>query len=226
MRAMATSKGFINEVSKHLAGFARKGRLLLRVPVEQMLQGIYFDSSSFSKGILYPTAFVQPLFVPRTHLIFTFGGRLSGNEGRGWDLESATKPELLVGEVVKSIETQAIPLFDTVREPIDLAVGTEHFPPELPSEFRWPGNDINVLEAAAYAWFLAGDSSQSRLTIERLEAQFHKEQYDAEWALDLFSRVQQFKKLLPDSSIAIQYLSNFRLQTAAALGIEDCLAKP
>lgn len=217
----------LTEISRSLRAFERNGRLLLRAPVGEMLQGIYFDSSSFSKQLFYPTVFVQPLFVPKDHMLFTYGGRLSGRQGRGWELADDNQAEVLQ-DLKRSIQTQAMPFLERIQEPIDLAIGTEHYPPELPEQFRWPSNDINVLEAATYAWFLSSDRKRSLRAIEKIQSQFLVEKYDTNWAQDLLDRVTAFKELVKtnDHRSAIERLSTFRLQTANALGLTQYLNNP
>jgi hypothetical protein len=220
------TRDLITEVASRLDGFKRKGRLVFRSPIHQVLQGIYFDTSSYSKELFYPTVFAQPLFVPSDSVFFTYGGRLVGGGGRGWELGSENGEDA-VGDVMKAIEQQALPFLDRMLEPIDFAVATEYYPAELPKEFRWPASDINVLEATAYAWFLSSNVGRSLCAIKRIESTFESERYETDWAQELLFRVLEFKKLLTkgDETRANHLLNRFRLDSANAIGVAEYLVE-
>lgn len=67
-----------------LPTFSCKGDLLYSIESEYLLQGICFESSSFSSTSFSIEVFIQPLYLPSDNIYFNFGKRL-GFLGKGYD---------------------------------------------------------------------------------------------------------------------------------------------
>jgi hypothetical protein len=91
-----------------LPGFAARRSLVYRRPVEYLLYGLSFDTSSFTSSRIYVEAFVQPLFVPAEGLTYTFGDRLGEDF---WDVDEAD-PGRTFAAVADVAERDALPFFE------------------------------------------------------------------------------------------------------------------
>src|SRR3954449_5399973 len=95
-----------------LPGFAARGGLVYRPPVDYVLRGLWFDTSSFTSSRIYVTAFVQPLFHSHQDLTFSYGFRL-GNDF--WDVdESDADPSFAA--IAEEVQRHAVPFFDQVTD--------------------------------------------------------------------------------------------------------------
>jgi hypothetical protein len=97
--------------------FAMHDTFIYRHPVGQILRGIHFDSSRWSKDVFYPAAFVQPLYVPRETLNLSYGVRLSRlGSSNLWE---RTAPSVEI-ELIDAIKREAAPIFECADTPQNL----------------------------------------------------------------------------------------------------------
>src|SRR5262245_24785188 len=89
-----------------------KNRLVVRVPLGNILCGVLFESSAFSKGAFCVDIFVQPLYVPSEHLVLTFGMRVPGQ----WEYDASVVDEL-APRVLRAVRDQALPFHQTHSTP-------------------------------------------------------------------------------------------------------------
>ena len=88
------------------------GPMIAIVPMGQILRGLNFDRSGWSKTAFYVETFWLPLYVPTEHIHFTFGNRIRDSRGvDGWDTVSPA----MLDELSAAIRRNALPFFDTVK---------------------------------------------------------------------------------------------------------------
>lgn len=101
-----------------LPGYDSKDALVYRRPIDDILCGLHFEGSSFSKTSFYANVFFQPMFVPAAHIHFTLGFRLrDGVISGGWE---ADEPNAVSNLTVAVVE-QAKPFLERVQNPLDAA---------------------------------------------------------------------------------------------------------
>ncbi len=146
----------------HLPGFRAKGWLLFTEPPRRLLRGFAFEGSGFDQSAFNVWAFVKPLYVPSTHVTFTFGGRLGtlqGGQERWWRLSENNEHEVM-SEVLAAIGDEGLPFLKQLESPADLAHkggAVTHAP-----------DNIRVMEAVAYSSILAGEYHDALETLDRL----------------------------------------------------------
>ena len=91
MRRQVVEKLAREYLLSDLPGFVVTRGIIHKMPIGGLLRGFWFDSSAFGKYVSYLYVFVQPLYVPRDHLVFTFGRRLECRLGflrsdKAWEL--------------------------------------------------------------------------------------------------------------------------------------------
>src|SRR5438552_1936158 len=102
----------------HLPGFRAKKSLVFAEPLEYLLRGFALESSGFGPSVFYLWVFVQPLYVPSTHIYFHFGRRL----GHGWDLDAnADNESEVMGQVLTRIKDEGLPFINRFESPADFA---------------------------------------------------------------------------------------------------------
>ena len=89
----------------HFTMFKQKGRLIFIDDTQELLRGIYFDSSSFIKDAYTVEAFIQPLYLKGEYLIFNFGDRIRDDIGHEWhSLEDKECSSLILVLVERGLE--------------------------------------------------------------------------------------------------------------------------
>ena len=186
-------------------------------PVDWFVRSIAIEPSAFDKTSFYPTVFVQPLYVPRDHFTFTFGGRLRAPGELTWNVAHDPAATLMEG-ITGSIRADALPFLERFQQPIDLALACEA-PPDV--RFSWEGNDIHVLETAACSWFLAGNVRKAIASLERIDRILRNEPDDRDWVRDLGTRTGTLLRWLRTgrAAHARDELLACTQETATALGL-------
>ncbi len=199
----------------HLPGFRAKGPLVIVVPIHQLLRALAFDSSGFDPSAFNVWAFVQPLYVPVTHIHFTFGGRLGalgGGTERRWRFQEG-KEEELMSEVLAYIKSEGLPFLDRLKSPIDLAGRA--------IELTSAPDNVHVLEAMAYSLILGGRSHEALPAFARLDRALASMDPDVSpWIQEIAERAEQVRRALvrgPEDSIGL--LNEWREQTVKNLRI-------
>lgn len=135
-----------------LAGFRQKGAMLYKESAG-LLRGIYFEDSGFDKEAFYVWAFYLPLYVPTTHVSFTFGRRLVA--GKRWKLDTT-----LPGKLASAIRDEALPFLGKAETP-------ERFAEEITSIAENP-RDPYVLQANAYSLAKSGNATAASSGLKQL----------------------------------------------------------
>jgi hypothetical protein len=98
----------------NLPGYIAKGHLLYQQDLEHILRGFWFESSAFDRDSFTVEVFVQPLYIPVSHLSFTFGHRL-GSLGKGYDIWWKYDEEteaLMMQEILSFMMSAGIPFLE------------------------------------------------------------------------------------------------------------------
>lgn len=170
------------------------------------MRGLTRDSSASSQDFAF-WAFAQPLYVPTDHLVFDYGTRLrrvGGTNETWWSPTASGRP----GELVASIQDQALPYLATVRTPSDLL---------RYANARATGlTDPNVLEVITYSAILTGDAAGAA---RALEAATNLRPH-AGWQETVIGRLLGLGRTWAENpSAGMAQLQAWRDQTATALGL-------
>jgi hypothetical protein len=202
----------------HLPGFIFHKKLLYISPIEQILRGVFFDSSAYERWTFVIEAFVQPLYIPEEHCHFTFGGRL-GNLGGGaenWWTIDETNEEQVMKDVLHALQSEALPFLQSVKSPNDFAKKYER-------EARDPG--IHYMEAVSYSLVIAGKYRKAMKILNRnLKAldKAVKSEYAAPYMQEMADRTIIIKNaLIEDPNRTIDILNGWREETLKNLGLEN-----
>jgi hypothetical protein len=85
-----------------------KRNILFINPVENILRGIYVESSAFSGSQFALNVFVQPLYIPMPLIILTFGYRHKTNDKKEWWDFDVNKKEQLAAQLLEAIKVAEI----------------------------------------------------------------------------------------------------------------------
>lgn len=196
-----------------LPGMEQRGSLVYRRPIGDLLCGCHFESSGFGRDRFVLHAFVQPLYVPAQSVVLSFGRRLGERGERWFDLGEAPQAEVM-GEVLRLMEAQAVPLWARFREPADFA--------RHGAALASNRGDPHLLEAVAYSYALAGDHGRARAEIGVLLAVLQGSGELQPWEREMIRRNQQLDARLrdrPDDAVAD--LRGWRAETLRAIGLRD-----
>ncbi len=190
-----------------LPGFVVDKKLVFKSPVDDVLRGLYFESSA-DANCFYLSVFFMPLFVP-TDAVSGTGGKRIGN-ALNWRLDN---PNLLA-DLRAAIHAEAIPFLDRVSTLAgvldDLKATIERGRPRVNS---------HILEALAYTLIKAGDYSAALKALA--EQQQLLEKATLPWVLELKARAELMEeKLLPKPEVALAQLEAWKSETVSKLGLE------
>jgi hypothetical protein len=169
-----------NYLLPHMKSYAREGQMIFATPVDHILRGFYFEDSGFDPAAFYVWVFFLPMYVPTTHVSFTFGKRLGGGGGRRWTMNDAN----LCEELLCSIQQEGFPFLRDVEEPRQLATAVQKLCGE---------SDPYGLEAIAYSLVMAGEFLAGLTFLNELEK---KLDMSIKWQGEILKRATQLGKLL------------------------------
>jgi hypothetical protein len=198
--------GLEKQLVRELPGFAIKGRLMFASPVQQVLKGINFEPSAFSKKMFTVTVFVTPFCVPHRHLSLNFGKRLRHKEsGARWDGDMLNLPS----ELAAVLKSQAVPFLSRANSLRDFV--------ELAKSFSF--ENPHTLEAIAYVLARVGDFQQAASVLDQL-----LEQLDVKvpWQEEMANRAVALRaKVSSNPTEAKHQLETWEAETRQNLGLEN-----
>ena len=211
-----TGKEFQRLIREYLLpkidGFAVKGGLLFETQIQYVLKGYCFEPSGWSRQDFYLTMLVQPLFVPKTGIVFSIGDRLNP----GMTISDENESEVMA-EVAKQIRKKGAPFlrrFDTLS---DLTYGVV--------KYHLNKHDIYAPEMAAYGAILLGDKKYAMKMFQCAEDRFNMDDDRRQWVLDVMDRIHSMRRLFEsDPPGAVSKLKRWREETAANLKLTKFLA--
>ena len=187
-----------------LPGFTVKGQMIFIQPVAHTLRGICFDGSTFDPNLFFLQVFVQPLFVPATHLALNIGWRVGGGSHR-WN---ATSPSLLE-DLRAALKHEALPFLARIESPRDLAQAVTSLQ---------ESQDPYTQQAIAYALARAGDVNKAVAELGQLTALLDVK---VPWQREMVERADALKsQLLSDTTSAQKQLEAWEAESARNLGLE------
>jgi len=104
-----------------LPEFKWKGRLLYHENIQELLRGVYLDSSGFSVGQFTIEPFIQPLYVPNDSIVLTCGERIRDEILGTWF--SVSDPRILVS--LPFLVRRAKGMLDQIKTPHDFYCNRE-----------------------------------------------------------------------------------------------------
>jgi hypothetical protein len=185
--------------------FAARGSLLFGRDPEMLLYGVSFDTSGFEATSVCLEAFVQPLFVPSDHLVFTFGSRLRSSDGT-WDFSRDS--DELMRDVANAITSEALPLFER-------ASTLARFADKAGTLVSTEDNPV-VLEPLGYAHILLGQPDAAIPKLERARDLEREAIYPCE---ERVRRIESILQTLDEGRLdqATERLNYWRTETLGAL---------
>jgi len=203
-----------------LPNYINMKRLLYVEPIGEVLQGFFFDDSSFDKWKFVVYAFVLPLYVPTDHVSFNFGGRLgtlSGGQERWWRIneDKANETEIMQ-DVISLINKEALPFFEKTATPADFSNMYIHKanPPH-----------IIIMEAVSYSLILANEYRKAeKIAIKNIRylQQAIQGKYSHPHLYEKLARTELILKALQDNpQKAVSTLEIWRDETLVNLGLPN-----
>jgi len=210
-----TSREFQRLFKKYLLpelpGMRFAGSLFFVDPPEYLLRGLYFEGSDFDRTAFTVYAFVQPLYVPKDHIYFSYGDRLGclgGGAERWWNMEASTEPTVMA-EVLQLIREEGLPHLEQLKTPADLAAWTQRQ--------SHAAGDPNYLEALGYSLALEGRIPEALEALDRVSRLPPPYGPDS-WEHAVRRRVAEMRELLArDPEQARRVLDEWTAATATAL---------
>jgi hypothetical protein len=198
----------IRSLSKYLLprmpGYTHKGLMLYASPLDHVLRGFYFEDSGFDASAFYVWAFFLPLYVPTTHVSFSFGKRLGEGSGKRWNLSDPR----LGDELLACIQRDGLPFLENVTQACD-----------VPTAIHRLGADTDQyrLEAIAYSLAMADDVTAAQQALERLTKALDR---GVSWQAEMMERATQLgRKLSADPQEAKYQLAEWEQATVKNLGL-------
>lgn len=193
MRTREVEKYLRKYLAPHLERFEVHKRLVYKIPPKPFISGLYFDEPSRSPTKLFVWVFVQPTFVPREYIGFSFGnviGKISGGGRKSWGIEKGSEGESFQ-EILRYIHQEGLPYLDSQDTPWKFIDFYEHkaVPPH-----------VIVMEAFAYSLLLEGqdDEAEAKL-IDMLNIITDENIKKSPWLVDYKHRANIILDLLSTS---------------------------
>jgi len=191
-----------------LTDYGLKDRLLVRVPTGDVLCGVLFDSSAFSKEAFYIHIFVQPLYVPAEYLVLTFGERVPGV----WE-HKASNVDILAPRVLKAIQDQARPFHERFST-------AESF--YRNAERTFPTENIHLQQALVLTAIYLGRKRDAQRHFDALRLLIEKSDPKIPWPRAVLAETETFvSEATADPNAAHRHLREVRLSTLKNLRLDD-----
>ncbi len=196
---------FREHLEAQLPTFAIQKNLMYMPPVDYVLKAVNFDSSSFSKSLIYVDMFIQPTFTP-----LGAGGMLINDRIGSFDLE-IEGDAVVAKKIISVVNKKVLPLFNRyTSSPTDII------------SLLAQTDESYELEALAYAFVLTQQWDKALSILERLARQLQKEfrewpdaKYYEEW-IDRISQMMSLVKTEP--SRGVERLEGYRVNALRELG--------
>ena len=190
-----------------LPGFAFKGSIIYAEPIRYLLGGFSFDSAAHNKDGLRGYYFVQPLYVPKPYIYYTYARELTPGEVFTPENEAEIMEKFAV-----SIQRKGLPFLNSIKTPEDLARRAGRIA---------DGNDTHVKEVIAYSWILCCEYEKAKRELSKLQRQIQREikRYPhLTWMVDDLAcceRIQSDLNISPET--ALKTLREWRIYTLTGL---------
>jgi hypothetical protein len=178
--------------------------MLYTSSLNHVIRGFYFEDSGFDPSAFYAWAFFLPLYIPTTHISFSFGRRLGDGSGKRWN----TDDPRLIDELLGCIQRDGLPFLNGVQEPFQVMTAIQHLGAD---------SDPYGLEAIAYSLLLTGDFPAAQEALDHLVKSLD---INISWQSEMRDRAAHLsKKLLGnDPQESRQQLAEWEQMTRKSLG--------
>jgi hypothetical protein len=201
---IAQVRSLSKDLLPRMPGYTHKGLMLFASPLRHVLRGFYFEDSGFDPSTFYVWAFFWPLYVPTTHVSFSFGKRLGGGSGKRWNLNDAQLRE----ELLDHIQRVGLPFLQEVGQPRQVAIAIQQLGGEA---------DPYRLESIAYSLAMADDYAGAQQGLDRLMKTLDVK---IAWQAEMMQRAKHLgDKLKADPQGARQLLAEWEQTTVTNLGL-------
>lgn len=195
-----------------LPGFRAKGGLLFAEPLEELLRGFYFEPSGFDRCMFYASVFVQPLYVPSTHIVLHYGARL----GPGWNLAEGSEHQVM-SSLLSWINREGLPFLQKTETPRDFVAWL------MQSKFN--PRDAYPVEALAYSLILMGEYDRAFQAFDDLDRIIAQSAPGLQWLSEIAQRSRPIRKALAkDPHHAVALLNDWKQNTVRNLRLGDRVA--
>ena len=186
-------------------GWQLKGHLLFATPVNELLKGVYLESSAYSPADFSVNVFVQPLYVPATSPVFSFGYRQKTGANREWWHFEETDITQVGWELAQAINTAERDFFPQVATAADFH---RRYRPQQRTA-------ASYYEAVVYSACYAGLEKKAEEVKGLLHfLQTSKEvNLEWEWVQQMYQKTQQLQLLLTQSEPVRPLLEHWRVET-------------
>ena len=195
-------------IKAEMSGYRLKQDLLVQVPIHNILCGILFESSGFSKEAFNISVFVQPLYVPAERVVVNFGMRLPGV----WEYVPSDSRDL-AARLLEAFKEQGLPFhrrFATADQFFQEASGA--FSP----------NNIHLQQALVLTAICLGRNREAQDHFKSLQHLVEKMDRKVTWPRAVLSETQAFlDEAAKDSEAARQHLRQVELATLRSLNLHD-----
>jgi len=201
--------------------YRAKGDLLIITPIGSVLRGFCFESSSFSATRVSVHAFIQPMYLPRDHVVLSLGFRV-GADGRDWDSNDPDFAPCLR----KALCDEAVQFLDSVDSPADVPGAIDRL------SAAHPLVGSHALDAKAYSYVRMGDAERAVEALRRVVEHGNsaarswesKGSAPPRWILESTGRALSLLELVQRSpQEAISRLESWEIETIRHLKLEEFL---
>ena len=219
MKARQFQKLANRHIIPNLEGFAAKGVLVFQEPLRNILFGFCFQSSQFDPARFNVEAFVQPLYLPRSHLVFSLGFRLGQSVGLGgkwWNLTERNEKEVM-GEVLFLMKDEGLNHFLKLNSPIFLAR-------ELQSQLETSKKPNGFyMEVISTSLILAEKKDEAQIEVNRLIYHLVEKDKLREYEKEQLDRMKRLQSLLKKDTVkaALGLINEWRQYSIKHLKLED-----
>jgi hypothetical protein len=197
------------KLAPFLPGYSYSQKMFFAVPLGHVLRGFHFGVSGFDPNGFWLHVFYMPMFVPRKHLVLSFGNRLVDDRRceKWWDINEPN----LVDEVLSRVRSQGLPFLDGLETLDGLAkITVERYGKLMNSPCQ---------EVVAYSFVMVGDFVSAVKHLDLLITIINPNNSAHDRAN--LERQLKFKDLLhADAHAAKQQLLEWEKETIANLGLQ------
>ena len=181
-----------------LPGYISKGPLTFATPLNHILKGFYFESSSFSSEKFFIWIFVLPLYVPCTHISFNIGRRL----GSQWNVTTKN----LISKLEKKMIQEGLPFLDKITTPKNIACNAPNI---------GQPDDPYVCESIFYSHVFESDIRAALKSFDKLCSLLSER---ISWQGEILSRAQKLREAMDtDINNAHDILIKWEVESVNAL---------
>lgn len=213
-------KLILKHVFPKLPNYAVNGRLLFVEPLRYLLRGYYFEFSGLDRNKFNVEVFVQPLYIPCSHVVFTLGRRLGtirGGQERWWHLGEGNEEEIML-DVLAYIKDDGECFLNDLATPSDLVEKTRDYYDNAESPYPE--------EIVAYSAVLVGDAENAADAFERLGIILQNMDHKLEYVREMAQRANLLRSAFEaERRSALERLDRWRSETLAHVRLTKFGAK-